>query len=107
MPHLDWRVFIGMCSLLVAQFCSADGNKIKIAGTQNQSPLIHYVEDALELAYQGIDYQVEFVTVPLGRSFVEADQGRVDGLKARVSSVAKRYPILERFPFPCFSLKSL
>ena len=73
-------------------------NFIELEGP-NQTPAAQFVQDVLERAYQQIGYQVRYRQIPLARSFIEANKGEVDGLRARVATVAEKYPNLIAVPF--------
>ena len=74
-------------------------NIIVLDGPSN-SPTALFVQELLEQAYLQLGYQVEYQKVPLARSFVEANSGHIDGLRARVKSVPDTYKNLLRVPFP-------
>ena len=65
----------------------------------NSTPAALYVQAVLEQVYDNIGYDVRYRTVPLARSFIEANKGELDGLRARVAAVADRYPNLIKIPF--------
>lgn len=65
----------------------------------SSTPAALYVQELLALAYGNLGYRIEYEAIPLARSFVEANNGRIDGLRARVGTVADKYPNLVRVPF--------
>ncbi|MCV2883725.1 hypothetical protein OE749_03285 [Aestuariibacter sp. AA17] len=69
------------------------------------SPEARFVQAVLERAYQRIGYEVVYRHVPLARSFIEADKGRLDGLRARIAHVADKYEGLVKVPFVLFDFK--
>ncbi len=64
------------------------------------TPAALYVQSLLEQVYLQLGYQVQYSRVPLARSFVEANAGRLDGLRARVKDAASEYPNLILVPTP-------
>lgn len=91
-----------LCYLLLLAFVTsvahADKPIIELEG-KNETPAALFVQEVLEKAYANIGYQVQYRNVPLARSFVEANNGRLDGLRARIDSVANKYPNLIKVPF--------
>ena len=71
---------------------------IELEGPSTTSAAL-YVQAVLEKAYDGIGYDVTYRNVPLARSFIEANKGELDGLRARVAAVADKYPNLIKVPF--------
>ncbi|GAA0859670.1 hypothetical protein GCM10009114_34010 [Aliiglaciecola litoralis] len=69
------------------------------------SPEALYIQAALESAYQSLGYRVKYQKIPLARSFVEADAGRIDGLRARVGDVEKEFVNLIKIPVPLFEFE--
>lgn len=65
----------------------------------SSTPAALYVQDVLKRVYDNIGYQIKYRQVPLGRSFIEANKGELDGLRARVGTVADKYPNLIKVPF--------
>ncbi|MDF2178527.1 hypothetical protein P2G88_09700 [Aliiglaciecola sp. CAU 1673] len=78
-----------------------DGNEI--SGT----PHSQYVEALLTQAYDKVGYRVRFEPMPLARSFLEANDGVLDGLRARMQGVEKTYPNLVPVPYPLFEFRTL
>lgn len=64
------------------------------------SPAALYVQAVLEAAYRQLGYQIEYVKLPLGRGYIEANLGHIDGLRARVASAVENYPNLIQVPVP-------
>lgn len=90
--------------IVIGLFClslysSAETPKILLDGP-GQEPASLFIQSLLEKAYSNIGYEVEYQYIPLARSWVEADAGRIDGLRGRVGVVAERYPNLVRVPYP-------
>jgi ABC-type amino acid transport substrate-binding protein len=98
------RILFLICCLLNSKLSFAQPRVIQLEGP-NQTPAALFVQDLLEKAYSNIGYQVEYRNVPLARSFVEANSGRLDGLRARVGSVADKYPNLIKVPYKLFDFK--
>lgn len=65
-----------------------------------QSNSALFVQEVLEIAYQQLGYDVKYLRLPLARSFVEANEGRLDGLRFRVDSTEEKYSNLIAVPFP-------
>lgn len=76
-------------------------------GDKPKSNAVQFVEQVLESAYKPLGYSLTYQPLPLARSFVEANQGRLDGLRARVSSSAERYSNLYAVPFALFDFEVL
>lgn len=51
-------------------------------------------------AYESIGYQVKYETMPLIRSYREANEGRLDGLQGRVEKQSLHYPNLIKIDVP-------
>lgn len=96
-------LFLGGC-LFTPIMSSAEPRFIELEGP-NKTPAALFVQEFLEKAYGNIGYQVKYRNVPLARSFIEANTGRLDGLRARVGSVADKYPNLVKVPFKLFEFK--
>ncbi len=69
------------------------------------SPLGEYTQALLTKAYQRQGISIEFAPMPLARSFVEANNGRIDGLRARVETVAEQYANLIPVGPPLFQFQ--
>lgn len=69
---------------------------------QPDSPYSLFVGELLGTAYASLGYRLELESMPLGRSFIEADEGRLDGLRDRGQSIANAYPHLIQVPFPLY-----
>lgn len=64
------------------------------------NPLAKYIHQILDTSYKNLGYQVEHFGYPMGRSIVEANAGRIDGVLIRTDSVSNEYPNLIKVPFP-------
>ncbi|MGJ8693229.1 MAG: hypothetical protein ACSHW0_12200 [Thalassotalea sp.] len=64
------------------------------AAIQNFSELV------LREAYQQIGYQLTVIHVPIARSLILANSGKLDGDVSRVAGVEKQYPQLIKIPVP-------
>lgn len=105
------KQWLALIVLLIA-VKSAHGNDIIAENTitldgKGQQPASLFVQSLLEKAYSNLGYRVEYLTMPLGRSWLEANDGVLDGLRARVEDEAKKYPNLIKVPFPLFSFDLL
>ncbi|WJG08915.1 hypothetical protein [Aliiglaciecola sp. LCG003] len=65
----------------------------------SETPEALYVQRVLETAYAQIGYTVTYGNVPLARSYIEANAGRLDGLRARVDGAVENYSNLMKVPF--------
>lgn len=74
-------------------------NTILLEGPSTSAEAL-YVQAILQKIYAKLGYQIAYENVPLARSFIEANSGRLDGLRARVGDVEKDYPNLVKIPFP-------
>lgn len=100
-------IFVTLLSLVsFSQLVLADTAEktIELEG-KNDTPAAQFVQSVLEQAYSNIGYKIKYRRVPLARSFVEANSGRLDGLRARVGSVADKYPNLVKVPFNLIDFK--
>lgn len=69
---------------------------------QPDSPYSQFVGELLGNAYASLGYRLKLESMPLGRSFIEADEGRLDGLRDRGQSIGGVYPNLIQVPFPLY-----
>ncbi|WP_102794205.1 hypothetical protein [Bowmanella denitrificans] len=69
---------------------------------QPDSPYSLFVGELLGNAYASLGYRLDLQNMPLGRSFLEAEEGRLDGLRDRGQTIAKAYPNLLQVPFPLY-----
>lgn len=83
---------------------AANPKFIELEG-KSTTPAAMFVQDVLEKAYAKIGLEVRYRQVPLARSFVEANSGRLDGLRARIGSVSDKYPNLVKIPFNLLDFK--
>ncbi|WP_026375923.1 hypothetical protein [Aestuariibacter salexigens] len=74
---------------------------------KGDEPAAMFVQALLERAYGNLGYQIEYRSMPLARSWVEANAGRLDGLRARIDEAAATYPNLVKVPFTLFEFKLL
>lgn len=100
MPRFLQGLFILLC---MAQ-ASAGQDKMVLDGPGKSNTAL-FVQEVLETAYQQIDYKITYLTLPLARSFVEANEGRIDGLRFRVGNTAEKYPNLIAVPHPLLEFK--
>ena len=97
--------FLGAVALLLATaLARAEQPTIELDGP-SETPQALFVQELLETAYGNLGYRVAYRKVPLGRSFVEANAGRLDGLRARVGNAADQYPNLIKVPFNLLDFK--
>jgi len=106
------KVFFGILFTLSLSFLArAEGQyktlKLDGHGDKSKSNAVLFVEQVLESAYAPLGYTLTYQQLPLARSFIEANLGRLDGLRARVSSSAERYPNLVAVPFALFDFEVL
>lgn len=80
------------------------GRVLELDGS-DPTPSTQYIETILEEAYAQIGYTLTYRQLPLGRSFVEVDKGRLDGLRARVDGATEKYPNLVKVPFEIFDFR--
>ncbi len=59
-----------------------------------------FTRHVLEKAYSELDIDVQYRSVPLARSYREANAGRLDGLRGRVGTVANTYSNLVKIDLP-------
>lgn len=85
-------------------FAETAEKTIELEG-KNDTPAALFVQSVLEKAYANLGYKIRYRRVPLARSFVEANNGRLDGLRARIGSVADKYPNLVKVPFNLLDFK--
>jgi ABC-type amino acid transport substrate-binding protein len=95
MPRISFAFII---LLWVAQVYGGPGTVVLDGPGKSNAAL--FVQDVLDSAYQQLDYKVDYLALPLGRSFVEANEGRIDGLRFRVDNTAEKYPNLIAVPYP-------
>jgi ABC-type amino acid transport substrate-binding protein len=95
MPRILHGLFILLC---MAQATAGQG-KIVLDGPSKSNTAL-FVQEVLETAYQQLDYKLDYLALPLARSFVEANEGRIDGLRFRVDNTREKYPNLIAVPFP-------
>lgn len=74
-------------------------NTILLEGPST-SPEALYVQAVLQKIYAKLGYKIEYEKVPLALSFVDANSGRLDGLRARIGNVESDFPNLLKVPFP-------
>lgn len=90
-------LFVAIAAL-ITNAAWANEKLIELDG-KSHTPAAMFVQELLENAYSNIGYQVTYREVPLARSFVEANSGRLDGLRARIGTVADKYENLVKVPF--------
>lgn len=88
-------------------FAAQDAQPVIELDGPSDTPHALFVQTLLEHAYQRLGVTVSYREIPLGRSFVEANKGQLDGLRARVAMAAEQYPNLVRVPYPLFEFKVL
>lgn len=103
MPKIS-RILFLICCLASSGLSFSEQRIIELEGP-NKTPAALFVQELLEQAYGNLGYQIKYRRVPLARSFVEANTGRLDGLRARVGSVADKYPNLVKVPFRLLDFK--
>lgn len=59
-----------------------------------------YTRSVLERAYDELGRGIRYNSVPLARSYLEANSGRLDGLRGRVGTAAQNYPNLIKVDVP-------
>lgn len=88
---------------------------LSVMATASQKPLLRFdgqniagspyglfVEELLNRAYDRQGYRIEYLPLPLARSFREANEGRLDGLRARIEGIESEYPYLVKVDYPLF-----
>ena len=65
----------------------------------NNAPQVKAAK-SIKDAYESIGYQVKYQTMPLIRSYREANEGRLDGLQGRVEKQNLHYPNLIKIDVP-------
>lgn len=88
-------------------FCTAAmaaPNIIELEGP-SEAPTAQFVQQVLEAAYSQLGHQVRYQKIPHARSFVEANEGRLDGLRARTGNLSETYPNLVQVPFPLYKFE--
>lgn len=93
------KILNALTLLLFCGQASGEQKSLLIDGP-GQSNSALFVQEVLEVAYQQLGYDVEYLRLPLARSFVEANEGRLDGLRFRVDSTEEKYSNLIAVPFP-------
>ena len=91
-----------LCLLLSATKVPASADQKLIFRTALDTPAAQYSQALLSEAYKAMGIQVEFISVPFGRSLVESNKGRLSGELARVLDVTQRYPNLLAVPYVLF-----
>lgn len=59
-----------------------------------------FTQNVLEQAYAKLGIKLVYSNVPLARSYIEANNGTLDGLRARVDRVSNEYQNLIQIPVP-------
>lgn len=97
----QWKMFaLGLAALFIAQ-ANAEPKTIELDGP-SEAPAALFVQELLEEAYSNIGIKVTYRQIPLARSFVEANKGELDGLRARTVGVAKAFNNLVQVPYELF-----
>lgn len=65
-----------------------------------QRPVELFTQALLEKAYSNVGVNIKYIPIPLARSYVEANAGRIDGLRGRVGFADNRYPNLVKIEYP-------
>lgn len=96
----------GLCIFFVAfPFLQANAHQAKLAPLfvldgPSESPEALYIQEVLELAYKQLGYRIAYQPLSLADSFVEANAGRIDGLRGRIGDVEKSFTNLIKIPEP-------
>lgn len=102
---LWYRALLCLSCMLAPQLAHAQQAPVIELDGPSKTPVALFVQELLEQAYGNIGYQVSYRSAPLARSFIEANTGRLDGLRARIGSVADKYPNLVKVPFRLLDFK--
>lgn len=79
--------------------------KVIISVPDEWSNSLRSVKELLKESYNDIGYEISFIELPLARSMVELNNGRIDGELVNSKSVAQEYNIIIVSP-PYFTLKT-
>lgn len=98
------RILSVICIFWCAGQAIAEQNSIILDGPGQVNTSL-FVQEVLTQAYGKLGIIVNYQSLPLARSFVEANAGRIDGLRYRVDTVSEKYPNLQQVPFPLINFK--
>ncbi|MFC7002591.1 hypothetical protein ACFQMB_14765 [Pseudobowmanella zhangzhouensis] len=83
---------------VVAQQLIFDG------AAERENHQAQFVQAMLTEAYSELGITLNFQSAPIGRSFVEANAGRIDGLRARVEQSGQQFPNLLKVDVPLLEI---
>lgn len=96
----------GLCAFFVA-FLSLHVNAqqaksapLFVLDGPSESPEAQYIQEVLELAYEQLGYRIAYQPLSIADSFIEANTGRIDGLRGRIGNVEKSFINLIKIPEP-------
>lgn len=96
-------VSIGLFFGFLASDLLASEKKTLLIDGPAERPAAMYMQNVLEMAYSELGYQLSYSSVPLARSYIEADHGKLDGLRGRVEDIEFDFPNLIQLPVPLLS----
>jgi hypothetical protein len=104
-----FRLGILLSVLCFSTFSLAEVNTLTLVGKSGKitSPTGLFVRSVLEKSYAELGYDINYISVPLGRSLIEVNSGRLDGFLTRTDTITEEYPNLVKVPFSILQSKIL
>jgi hypothetical protein len=96
-----FRLGILLSVVCFSTFSSAELATLTLVGKSGKitSPTGIFIRSVLEKSYAELGYDINYIPVPLGRSLIEVNSGRIDGFLTRTGSITEEYPNLVKVPF--------
>lgn len=106
---VTFRLGILLSFVWFSTFSSAEVNTLTFVGKSENvtNPVGLFLRSVLKKSYAELGYNINYIPVPLGRSLIEVNSGRLDGFLTRTGSITKEYPNLVKVPFSLLQSKIL
>ena len=88
------------CSVFAVQGDIDNEKPILVFDRLGQSNAHQQATRLITAVYRELGYQLNYQAIPLGRSYVEAKKGNLDGLQGRVDRQSDKYPSLIKINVP-------